>query len=198
MNTAAVVSRQLSGQADATGETSFVGRYARFGAFQLDLQRQELFKNGERVRVPWKVYQVLDTLLERPGEIVTREALRARLWPADTHVNFEANVNTTVNKLRQVLGDSNEESAFVQTIPRRGYSFIAKVEYTDKVPSSSFLASIPKPGRDVSQKADTLAPETAKLLDPRRANLWFTTGVIALIIAAMLLGAAITLFSHRL
>ena len=197
MNTA-VVSRPLPTRADANADARLAFRYARFGAFHLDLQRQELFRNGARVRVPGKVYRVLDTLLERPGEIVTREELRARLWPADTHVNFEANVNTTVNKLRQVLGDSNEESAFVQTIPRRGYSFIAKVEYTDKVPSSSFLASIPKPGRDTSQNADNRSPETAKLLDPRRANLWFTTGVIALIIAAMLLGAAITLFSHRL
>ena len=190
--------RHLTAPDEASGESALAVRYVSFGVFCLDLQRQELFKNGSRVRIPGKVYQVLDTLLERPGEIVTREALRARLWPADTHVNFEANVNTTVNKLRQVLGDSNEESAFVQTIPRRGYSFIAKVEYTDKVPSGSSLASIPKPGRDISQNADTRSSETAKLLDPRRANLWFTTGVIALIIAAMLLGAAITLFSHRL
>jgi DNA-binding winged helix-turn-helix (wHTH) protein len=189
--------RQLAAADPASGEPALAVRYVSFGVFCLDLQRQELFKNGSRVRVPGKVYQVLDTLLERPGEIVTREALRTRLWPADTHVNFEANVNTTVNKLRQVLGDSNEESAFVQTIPRRGYSFIAKVEYADKVPSSNHRASVPEPGHDTAQNADSGSPVGAKLLDPKRANLWFTTGVIALVVAAMLLGAAITLFSHR-
>jgi len=194
MNTAAVVSRQLSGQADATGETSFVGRYTRFGAFHLDLQRQELFKNGERVRVPWKVYQVLDTLLERPGEIVTREALRARLWPADTHVNFEANMNTTVNKLRQVLGDSNEQSAYVQTIPRRGYSFIAKVEFADRPALSNFFhITHGFVGRASRQPA---ASERSSA-EARRASVWFTAGVIALVLSAILLGAAITLFSHR-
>src|SRR5205807_2417673 len=82
--------------------------------------------------LPGKVCQVLVTLLERHGEIVTREELRTRLWGSDTHVNFDANVNTTVNKLRQILGDSNEQSIYVQTIPRRGYSFIAPVEFLDQ------------------------------------------------------------------
>src|SRR5947209_19506535 len=88
-------------------DAAFPTRYVRFGAFQLDLHRQDLLKDGTRLRLPGKVCQVLITLLQRPGEIVTREELRVRLWPADTHVNFDANVNTTVNKLRQILGDSN-------------------------------------------------------------------------------------------
>jgi DNA-binding winged helix-turn-helix (wHTH) protein len=189
------VLRGVAAPAEAFGQSALQSRYASFGPFCLDLQRQELFKNGARVRVPGKVYQVLETLLERPGEIVTREALRARLWPADTHVNFEANVNTTVNKLRQVLGDSNEQSAFVQTIPRRGYSFIAKTEFSDRLPIQEFDSA------NVATKKlniDEPAVRAAKLLDPSRASLWFTTGVVALVIAAMLLGAAITLFSHRL
>src|ERR1700675_1071511 len=108
-------------------------RFVRFGPFQVDRQRQEVTKNGSRLKLQGKVYQVLVALMEKPGEVVTREELRQRLWPADTHVNYDANVNTTVNKLRQVLGDSPEEPAFVDTIPRKGYSFVAKVEYLDRL-----------------------------------------------------------------
>lgn len=181
---------------EETSSQALACRYLSFGAFCLDLQRQELFKNGSRIRVPGKVYQVLDTLLERPGEIVTRETLRARLWPADTHVNFEANVNTTVNKLRQVLGDSNEQSAFVQTIPRRGYSFIAKVEFSDKLLTQELVRRSNGSEKDAPFSSRAVSAKRATFLDPHRAGLWFTTGVIALVIAAMLLGAAITLFSH--
>ncbi len=79
-------------------------RYIRFGPFQVDQQRQEVSKNGVRLKLQGKVYQVLLALIEKQGEVVTREELRFRLWPADTHVNYDANVNTTVNKLRQALG----------------------------------------------------------------------------------------------
>src|SRR5438552_13129098 len=113
-------------------------RYVRFGAFHLDLKKEELFKDGTRVKLQGKVYQALAALLQKPGEIVTREELRLQLWPSDTHVNYDANVNTTVNKLRQVLGDSPEQPALVDTIPRKGYSFVAKVDYLDRplVPQS--------------------------------------------------------------
>src|SRR5438046_1040712 len=107
-------------------------RYVRFGTFQLDLEKEELFKNGARVKLQSKVCEALLALLSKPGEIVTREELRRQLWPSDTHVNYDANVNTTVNKLRQVLGDSPDKSAFVDTIPRKGYCFVAKVEYLDR------------------------------------------------------------------
>ncbi len=85
------------------------GRYVSFGPFRIDQQRQEVTRNGSRLKLQGKVYQVLLTLLEKPGEVVTREELRMRLWPADTHVNYDANVNTTVNKLRQALGDSSDK-----------------------------------------------------------------------------------------
>ena len=172
----------------------FPARYARFGAFQLDMKRQDLTKNGARLRLPGKVCQVLVTLLERHGEIVTRQELRARLWGSDTHVNFDANVNTTVNKLRQILGDSNEQSVYVQTIPRRGYSFIGTVEFVDR-------PEIAAVGREEIAAAEENSPPSAStessLFAPHRATVWFTAGVIALVVAAMLLGAAITLFSYR-
>src|SRR5436305_14891377 len=74
-------------------------RYLRFGVFQLDRQRQELWKNGDQVKIQGKVYQALLALLESPGDIVTRETLRRHLWPRDSGLNYDANVNTTVNKL---------------------------------------------------------------------------------------------------
>src|SRR2546429_3253733 len=104
-------------------------RYVCFGTFHLDLKKEELFKDGTRVKLQGKVYQALLALLQKPGEIVTREELRIQLWPSDTHVNYDANVNTTVNKLRQVLGDSPDQPTFVDTIPRKGYRFVGKVRY---------------------------------------------------------------------
>jgi DNA-binding winged helix-turn-helix (wHTH) protein len=177
----------------------FPTRYARFGAFQLDLKRQDLTKNGARLRLPGKVCQVLVTLLERNGEIVTREELRARLWASDTHVNFDANVNTTVNKLRQILGDSNEQSIYVQTIPRRGYSFIGAVEFLDRPEIAGAAAEEAAAGEQNSLQpnASPTAAARSSLFAPHRAPVWFTAGVIALVVAAMLLGAAITLFSYR-
>jgi DNA-binding winged helix-turn-helix (wHTH) protein len=186
----------------------FPTRYARFGAFQLDMKRPDLTKNGARLRLPGKVCQVLVTLLERHGQIVTREELRARLWGSDTHVNFDANVNTTVNKLRQILGDSNEQSVYVQTIPRRGYSFIGTVEFLDQpdLPGAGLLGagSAGAAAEEAAGAENSLQPNPSpsaaarsSLFAPQRANVWFTAGVIALVAAAMLLGAAITLFSYR-
>ena len=172
----------------------FPTRYARFGPFQLDLKRQDLTKNGARLRLPGKVCQVLVTLLERHGEIVTREELRSRLWGSDTHVNFDANVNTTVNKLRQILGDSNEQSVYVQTIPRRGYSFIGTVEFVDQPEIAVAAPDEATPGKENFPQS---ASAQSSMFAPQRATMWFTAGVIALVVAAMLLGAAITLFSYR-
>jgi DNA-binding winged helix-turn-helix (wHTH) protein len=181
---------KLSGSAIA----GFPTRCVRFGMFQLDLHRQELLKNGIHVKVQGKVYQALVALLEYPGEIVTREALRMRMWPKDTHVNYDANVNTTVNKLRQVLGDTNNVPTFVETIPRKGYSFIAKVEYVDEVLATSVPRIAPSPAPKTSLWRLVHASTFA---GTNRARIWFTAGMIALLIAAILFGAAITLYSHR-
>ena len=179
-------------------EPAFPTRYVRFGEFHLDVQRQDLIKNGERLRVPGKVCQVLITLLQRPGEVVTREDLRVRLWASDTHVNFDANVNTTVNKLRQLLGDSNERSIYVQTIPRKGYSFISEVVFVEQ-PELASTADVPATETVVTVPGDReSAPALGSgLFAARRSQVWFTAGVIALTIAAMLFGAAITLFSYH-
>src|SRR5215471_13213704 len=95
-----------------------------FGAFQLDLQSGELSKKGTRVNLQQQPQQLLAVLLEHPGELVSREELRRRLWPDDTFVDFERGLNAAVKRLRDTLGDSAETPRFVETIPRRGYRFI--------------------------------------------------------------------------
>src|ERR1700719_4486990 len=103
-------------------------RILHFGVFEVDLKAGELRKHGVRLRLPGKPFQVLSVLLETPGEIVTREELRSRLWPGDTFVDFDHGLNNAVMRLREVLGDASENPRFVETIPRRGYRFIAPVE----------------------------------------------------------------------
>jgi DNA-binding winged helix-turn-helix (wHTH) protein len=119
-----------------------------FGPFEADLHTQELRKLGVRLRLPGQSFQILSMLLKHPGELVTREELQQALWPSDTHVDFERGVNAAVNRLRDILGDSAENPIFIETLPRRGYRFIAPV------PASS--------GKD-EHSEDTRAPLAAVL-----------------------------------
>src|SRR5215468_4183468 len=96
-----------------------------FGPFEADLASQELRKQGVRLRLPRQSFQILKMLLERPGEVVTREELRAKLWPADTFVDFDHGLNAAVKRLRDALGDTAENPRYIETLPRRGYRFIA-------------------------------------------------------------------------
>jgi DNA-binding winged helix-turn-helix (wHTH) protein len=182
-------------QGKSQGTSDGPSRYIRFGMFHLDLRREELLRDGTRVKLQGKVYQALLALLEKPGEVVTREALRARLWPSDSQVNYDANVNTTVNKLRQILGDSPEQPAFVDTIPRKGYSFVAKVEYLDQPDA------LETPQQQEAQLLRSAEGEAhlSKGFFPRAAlnSKWFAAGVISLVIAGMLFGAALILYAHR-
>src|SRR5947207_12507306 len=101
---------------------------ARFGIFEADLEARELRKHGRRVRLQDQPFAILAVLLERPGVIVTREELREKLWPADTFVDFDHSLNTAINKIREVLGDSAASPRFVETVARRGYRFLADVQ----------------------------------------------------------------------
>ncbi len=103
-----------------------------FGPFEADLQTQELRKGGVRLRLPGQSFQILKMLLERPGKLVTREELHKALWPSETFVDFEHGVNAAVNRLREVLGDSSDGSQLIETLPRRGYRFIGKIEIPPK------------------------------------------------------------------
>jgi len=112
-------------------------RRLRFGVFEVDLAAGELRKNGSRIRLQEQPFQVLATLLQNPGQVVTRDDLRQRIWPADTFVDFDHSLNTAVNKIREALGDSASSPRFVETLARRGYRFIAPVDGGAASPSDA-------------------------------------------------------------
>ena len=103
-------------------------RCIRFGSFAVDLASRELSKNGQKVTLQERPFKILSILLERPGELVTREELQGELWPAGTFVDFEHGINTAIKKLREALEDDAEHPRFIETLPKRGYRFIAEDE----------------------------------------------------------------------
>lgn len=159
------------------------GRYIHLGPFQIDQQRQEITRNGERLKLQGKVYQVLMALLEKPGEVVTRDEIRQRLWPAETHVNYDANVNTTVNKLRLALGDSSDKPVYIETIPRKGYCLLVQPEIS-AAPKSVTAHGIETREAEVIPSGATRS----------KTATWIIVGVIGLIVSGMLIGAAMTRF----
>jgi cholera toxin transcriptional activator len=116
----------------------------RFGVFEADVRTGELRKHGIRLRLPDQPFVVLVALLERPGELVTREELVKRLWPDGTFVDFDHSLNTAVNRLRETLGDSAETPRFIETLPRRGYRFVGSVERIGEPESHSSLSASPQ------------------------------------------------------
>ena len=103
------------------------GRILRFGSFEADVRAGELCKRGLKVRLQDQPFQILVMLLEQPGELVTRQEIHQKLWPADTFVDFDHGLNNAINRLREALGDSAETPRFIETLPRKGYRFIALV-----------------------------------------------------------------------
>jgi len=161
------------------------GRYISFGPFRVDQRRQELSRDGARIKLQGKVYQALLTLLERPGEIITREDLRVRLWPDDTHVNYDANVNTTVNKLRGALGDPSDNPVYIETIPKKGYCLLVRPEVSNVSENSQSF--------EEERRAEGTEGASQIIAVSRRSKFPFriVLCVIGLILAGMLLGAGI-------
>lgn len=155
----------------------------RFGLFEVDERRGEVRKQGLRIRLRGRPFDILVILLERPGELVSREVLRARLWPADTFVDFDHGLNTAVNRLREVLGDSAESPRFIETVPRKGYRFIAPVDVLPvHQPIPQLETPEPTPVADaVDAPIESQAPRT------RSVSRWRLSGVMA----AVVLGIAI-------
>lgn len=137
-------------------ETQKAARVVRFGVFELDRQSGDLRKDGmARPRLQGQPLDVLLQLLERPGDIVTREELREKLWPADTFVDFDHSLNAAVNKLRDALDDSASNPRFVQTLARRGYRFIAPVETREIAQSPAASATVDR--EEASRRARLLS-----------------------------------------
>ena len=121
----------------ATPYTTSKGRILRFGVFEANLAAGELRKNGSRVRLQEQPFQLLALLIERPEELVSREELRAKLWAADTFVDFDHSLNTAIKKIREALGDSAVNPRYVETVARRGYRFLAPVQIPAEAASES-------------------------------------------------------------
>src|SRR3984885_8723772 len=142
----------------------------RFGEFELDFRSEELRKHGKKVKLQGQPLKILAILLAQPGELVTREALGKELWPEDTFVDFDSGLNSAIKKLREALGDSRESSRFIETLPRRGYRFIAPVEEAEAV--------APVPTTSYEPPVQTL---TGRRLSRYRLPVIVGAGILALI-----------------
>jgi cholera toxin transcriptional activator len=136
----------------------------RFGVYEADPDSGELRKSGLRLRVQEQPFQVLLVLLERPSEVVTRDELRQKLWPADTFVDFDHSLNTVINKLREALNDSAANPRFIETLARRGYRFLAPVEFVAEHSVQGSAAPVAAP-LDISEEpASPKSPSTVSVL----------------------------------
>jgi DNA-binding winged helix-turn-helix (wHTH) protein len=163
----------------ASKESGAPRRIVRFAVFEIDLGTGELRKHGLRIKLSGQPVALLAMLLEHSGEVVTREELQRRLWPADTHVDFEHSLNAAIKRLRAALGDSADAPRYVETLPRQGYRFIA--------PLSSL--AVPQPAK--SQRSTDVPPaeagnEKSKSADWRRPVLTAAAVGAALVIIASL------------
>src|SRR5579862_3942831 len=151
----------------------------RFHVFEVDTVTGELRKHGLRIKLQEQPFQVLCLLLARPGELVTREDLRKMLWPADTFVDFEHGLNKTINKLREALSDNKERPRYIETLPRRGYRFIAPVMSA-------------QPPSEPNEPPAVLAPQPAPVAtgNPRMSG-WVTPAMIVLVGVLALLASAL-------
>jgi DNA-binding winged helix-turn-helix (wHTH) protein len=152
----------------------------RFGCFELDAQSGELRRNGKRIKLQELPFQVLTLLLEKPGEVLTREELTKGLWPDETYVDFERGLNKAVTRLRDALGDSAENPRYVETLPRRGYRFIALVASSAPVASSTPVASITPVAEVGTQPEKVPIPESRN----RSRNAALLAGLIAVLLVA--------------
>ena len=173
-------------------EDHHVRGHLRFGVFELDLRAGELRKHGLRVRLQEQPFQILVMLLDHPGEVVTREELQKKLWPADTFVDFDHGLNKAINKIREALGDSAESPRFVETIARRGYRFLVEVKLADAAPlPNSALATQPSPATEIGDR-----PPLAGNLPARKSLLPLPALKIS-VFALLLLTAALAIWKFH-
>jgi TolB-like protein len=131
---------------------SYAPQRVRFGTFEVDLATGELWKSGRKLKLTGQPFSVLAILLERPGEVISREQFQRRLWP-DTFVDVDHNLNTAINKIRETLGDSKERPRFVETLSRRGYRFIAPIQSADTRTSAPSVKAAPQTGSRTKSSA---------------------------------------------
>jgi DNA-binding winged helix-turn-helix (wHTH) protein len=144
-------------------------RSVRFGVFEVDLRSGELRKKGTRIRLQSQPFVLLTALLKQRGEVVTREELRRTLWPQDTFVDFDHSLGTAINKLREVLGDSAANPRFIETLPRRGYRFIAPVEAVGESENTPVVSQAP-PDKQEPAAGDLLETRDHDQVDTFKAG----------------------------
>jgi len=175
--------RSRAGRMEAIRHTSVV----RFGTYEMGLHSGELRKAGVRIRVQQQPLRLLEILLERPGEVVTREELRSRIWPNESFGDFDQAVNVAVAKLRSALGDSADNPRFVETLPRRGYRFIAEVKVVN-LPDNKTES----PSDASSLAGDNVAPEISAVVAPPRnlpgRHAWTALGLAILLLVSAFVG----------
>src|ERR1700676_2410509 len=147
------------------------------GQFEVDIGAAELYRSGRRIALQDKPFRVLSILLQRPGELVTREDLQSQLWSVDTHVEFDEGLNTAIRKLRTAFGDSADNPRFIETVPRRGYRFIAPVS------KAEMAAAAPEVPANLSAP---VPPSSHTHLGSRRSRAW-ATALGALLLLALAL-----------
>ena len=159
-------------------------RAVKFGTFELDLAAGELRKNGLKVRLQEQPFRLLTFLVQRPGDLVSREELREKLWPADTYVDFDNSLNTAASKLREALGDSAASPRFVETLPRRGYRFIAPLERHGQV--GDVASSVPPTKEELKTPAQHVLQ--ASLRRARRRQLALAAALAVAVGLVVVLG----------
>ena len=172
-------------QSAATSMTTDSDSIASFGVFEVDRRSGELRKGGIRVRLAAQPFQVLILLLGRAGEVVTREELQRHVWPADTFVDFDRGLNKAVNRLREALGDTAESPRFIETLPKRGYRFIAPVP--NAAATSRAIHDPVSTDAPVTRSADRFAddahdaPTVESERPPSRPQIWMAGTALLLV-----------------
>jgi TolB-like protein/DNA-binding winged helix-turn-helix (wHTH) protein/tetratricopeptide (TPR) repeat protein len=153
-------------------------RIVHFEDYQADLQTGELRKNGTKIRLSGQPFQILALLLEKPGELIAREELRAKLWPDEVFVDFDHSLNAAVNKLREALCDSTNKVRFIETLPKRGYRFVGRIEVRDGPAVQQAAALSPEPA----------APPPSRGLNRQHITRKYAVALIAILLAGLLTG----------
>ena len=166
-------------------------RVLRFDIFELDIQAGELRKGGVKLRLQGQPLQVLETLLRRAGDVVTREELRAEIWTADTFVDFDHSLHNAISRIREALGDSAETPRYIETVPRRGYRFIAPVESQASAPPGSNVI----PAGTSSSGATPAGTQVVSRTCAGRVKVLALTVVVAI---ALLVGLSLSSVRERL
>src|SRR5580704_2694112 len=157
-------------------------RVVRFGTFEMDVPAGELRKNGLKLKLQEQPFQVLCMLLEHPGEVVTREELRGKLWPGDTFGDFDHGLNAAVKRLRDALGDDPDNPRFIETLARRGYRFIGNIGIPAATsPALSDLEGL-KPDTETGRIPTKVSPTSAS--GPRARKWQFVGAALAIVVVA--------------